>query len=150
MYCSTSRALATRNPTPRTSRTPGTAACSPTPRSYIGDLGSRLVFAGFGAHPHFVALVDKRRHLNDEARLERGRFHLRTGRRAFDPRHRLLDDEIHCGRELNANRFALVELDADDRVGDQVVHRIAESFGGNMDLIVVRGVHEVVMVAVAV
>src|SRR5262252_6934682 len=57
-------------------------------------LDPRLVFAGLRVHTNSVALVDERRHLNDEAGLEGRRLDLRAGRGALDARHRLLHDQI--------------------------------------------------------
>src|SRR6185295_7156756 len=112
--------------------------------------GSGLVFAGLGADPHLVAFVDEWRHLDDEAGLERRRLDLRARGGALDAGHGLLDDQVDSGRQLDADRLDVVELDADDRVGDQVVLRVAERLAGDMDLLVGRRIHEIEMVAVVV
>src|SRR5439155_1507696 len=111
---------------------------------------SRLIFAGFGVDPNLVPLVDEGRHLNDEAGFERGRLDLRARRRALDSRRRLLDEEIDGGRQLDSDRFDVVELDANDRVGHEIVDRLAQRFVRDVDLLVGRRVHEVIMVGVVV
>ena len=68
----------------------------------------------------------------------------------IDAGHRFLHDEVDRRRQLDAHRLRLVELDADDRVRHQVVHRVAERLGRDVGLLVARRVHEVVVVAVAV
>src|SRR6267143_6023897 len=94
-----------------------------------------LVLAGFRVDPNLVAFVDERRHLDDEAGFERRRLDLRARRGALDAGHRFLHDEIHRRRQLDAHRLDVVELDADRRVADEVVLRIAECFTGDVDLL---------------
>src|SRR5204863_15035 len=81
-------------------------------------------FAGFRIHAHLVTFVHEGRHLHDETRLEPGRLHLRAGRGAFDPRHGLLDNQVDGLRQLDPDRLGAVELDANGRVGDEIVLRI--------------------------
>jgi hypothetical protein len=57
---------------------------------------------------------------------------------------------VDGGRQLDADGFFFVELDADDRLGNQIVLRVAQRLRRDLDLLVVRRVHEVEMVAVVV
>src|SRR5205807_8034091 len=72
---------------------------------------SRLILAGLRVDADLVAFVDERRHLDDQARFERGGLHLRTRRRSLDARHGLLDDQINRLGQLDSYRFRVVELD---------------------------------------
>src|SRR5580765_2250576 len=112
--------------------------------------GPRLVLPGLGADADLVAFVDKRRHLHDETGFERRRLHLRAGSCPFDPGDGFLDDEIDGRRQLDPDRLALVELDADRRIGNQVVLRIAECFMRDVDLFVGRRIHEIKVVGVVI
>src|SRR5262249_6915823 len=55
-------------------------------RTSTSDSG--LVLAGFGVDANLVALVDERRHLDDQPGLERRRLDLRARGRAPDAGHR--------------------------------------------------------------
>src|SRR3954466_4947986 len=97
---------------------------------------SRLILSGLGADPDLVAFVDKRRHLDNQAGFERCRLDLRAGRGALDAWDCLLDEEVHGHGQLDAHWLDLVELDADDGIGDEVVLGIAEGLARNVDLLV--------------
>src|SRR5947208_2129780 len=118
--------------------------------SQLSTLHAGLVFSGFRADADLVALVDERRDVDDEAGFERRRLDLRARGRALDAGHRFLDDEIYGRRQLDADRLHVVELHTDDGVRNEVVLRVAHRFVRNVDLLVGRRVHEVVMVAVVV
>ena len=51
------------------------------------------------------------------------------------PGHGFLHDQIDGRRQLDADRLDVVELDPDDRVGDQVVLRVAERLGRDVNLL---------------
>src|SRR5712692_2399496 len=109
-----------------------------------------LVFAGLGIDSNLVALVDEGGDLNHQAGLEGRGLHLRTGGSPFDAGHGFLHDQIDGRRQLDSHRLDVVELDADQHLCDEVVLRVAERFGGDVDLVVGRRIHEVVVVAVVV
>src|SRR5262249_39464712 len=134
-----STALATRKPAPSTA---STVAVSPTHGYYREtrrpSSDARLVFAGFGVDADPIAFVDEGRDGDDEPGFERGGLDLRAGSGALDAGHGLLDEEIDRRRELDADRFFAVELDADQCLGHQVARRIAERFARDVHLLVGR------------
>src|SRR3954465_4209469 len=87
----------------------------------IYGLDAALVFPGFGVDPDLVAFVDERRHVHDQAGFEGRRLHLRARRRALDAGHGVLHREIHRRRQFDADRFHVVELDANRHLRDEIV-----------------------------
>src|SRR5262249_9136889 len=73
--------------------------------------GAALIFTGFRVDANQVAVVDERRDGDDEPGFRAGRLGLRGGGGALDARGRVLDAEIDRGRQFDADRGALVELD---------------------------------------
>src|SRR5258706_1847140 len=67
-----------------------------------------LVLPGPGVNPDRVALADEQRHLDDEARLGRGRLAGALGCVAGEARLRRLDPEVDGDRELDPDRLGLV------------------------------------------
>jgi hypothetical protein len=88
--------------------------------------------------------------LHDQTGFERRRLYLRARRRAFDSGHGFLDHEIDGLRELDADRLRLVEFHADDRVGNEVVLRVAQRLVRDVNLLEAGRVHEIEMVRVVV
>ena len=111
---------------------------------------SRLILARFRADADPVADVDERRHLHDQAGFGARGLHLRARRRALDAGRRVLDAQIDGHRQIDADRLVAVELHLDDRVGQDVVDRIAEHFAIDVQLLERLRVHEMKRVAVGV
>ena len=66
-----------------------------------------------------------------------------------------LERQLHAAEAQTAQagggpRLFKQELDADEHLGDQIVFRVAQCLGGNLDLLVARRVHEVEVVRVVV
>ena len=110
----------------------------------------RLVFARFRADADPVADVDERRHLHDKAGFGARGLDLRARRCALDAGHGVLDAQIDGHRQIDADRLLAVELHLDDRIGQDVVHRIPKHFAIDMELLEALRVHEVKRVAVGV
>src|SRR3954464_11257903 len=102
----------------------------------IYGLDAALVFPGFGVDPDLVAFVDEGRHVHDQAGFEGRRLHLRARRRALDAGHRVLHDQVDHWRQLDADRFDIVELDANRHLGNEIVLRVAQRFGRDVNLLV--------------
>src|SRR5262245_62072229 len=123
------------------------AGADMAPRPLLGSLDVR---AGAGVDADHVPLVDERRHLHHEPGLHLGRLaDVRDGR-ALDRGLGLHHLHRHVERQVDADRAALVELDPDLDVRDQVRDGVAEHVVGEPDLLEGLVVHEVVHVAVLV
>src|SRR5712692_2937175 len=103
-----------------------------------------------GVDPDPLAFRDERGHLDDEARLHLGRLAHVRDRPALDGRLRLHDRHVYRLRELDPDRAALVHLDLELDVRDQVGHGVAEHLAREPDLLEALVVHEVIHVAVLV
>src|SRR5688572_26613109 len=68
-----------------------------------------LVLAVLRADTDHVADVHMRRHLHDQAGLERRGLHLRARGGAIDPRRRVHYLQVHGDRQLDADRLVAVE-----------------------------------------
>ena len=112
--------------------------------------GARLILAGVGADADHVAGVDERRHLDDQAGLERRRLDLRAGGRALDAGRGVGDLQIDGRRQLDADRLDRRRTRPGSSSRLQVVHR---SPSASLEMWICSydvGVHEVVVVAVLV
>src|SRR5207245_170909 len=108
------------------------------------------VGAGRGVDADAVPLGDERRHPDHQPRLHLGRLADVGDRGALDGGLRLHDRHLHRERQLDADRPALVHLDLELDVGDEVRHGIAQDVVAEPDLLEGLVVHEVEHVAVLV
>src|SRR4029079_528823 len=72
--------------------------------------GAALIFTGFRVDANEIAVVDERRHGDDESGFDPRRLGLGGGGRALDARGRVLDPEIDRRGQFDTDRGALVEL----------------------------------------
>src|SRR5262249_34429824 len=106
--------------------------CSGALRTISIESDAALGFPGFGVDANPVAFVDERRHLDDESGLERRRLDLSARGGALDAGDGLLDDEIDGRRQFDPDRLHVVELDADQHLGHEIVLRVAERLCGDV------------------
>jgi hypothetical protein len=88
--------------------------------------------------------------LNDQARFELCRLGNVRNRGALETGFGFDDGEIDRSREFDSHGLAFVELDRDLEVRNQVVDGITEDFLGEVHLLVILNVHEVIVFAVVV
>src|SRR3954447_22178395 len=117
-------------------------------RRDTSDPGDVIAAASIG--PDAVARVDEQRDLHDETCLERRRLSCARHTIALDTRFGVGDGQLDRGRNLDRDDLTLVERDDRDRLLNHVVGGVAERSRCNMQLVVVVGVHEHVLVAVAI
>src|SRR5262249_7072492 len=99
-------------------------------------LRAREVLARLGVDADQVALADEVRHGDDEPGLGlRGLQHVRD-RGGLEAGRGLHDPQVDRLRQAHAHRPALVELDLDARVRDQVLDGVAEYLLVERDLLV--------------
>src|SRR4029079_17296132 len=96
------------------------------------------------------ARFDELRYLDDEPRLELGWLGRGRGRRALHARLHLDDLQRDRRRELDGNRIAVVEIDRDDRLGEEILHRLTHDVVVETHLVVRLLVHEMVPFGVGV
>src|SRR5690348_6092002 len=103
-----------------------------------------------GVDLHFVAVVYKRRHVDDQAGFEGGGLHDGAGGGLLQRRLRVGHSQVNRIGQQDAHGLAFIELDAHRHVGDEVVGSIAERALVERDLLVGLRVHEVVADTVGV
>src|SRR5579863_383726 len=101
-------------------------------------------------HFDFLAFVDERRNLHYQAGFGSRGFGDAAGGRALQAGLGFDHGENHGLGKLDAYGLAVEKLDFDFEVGDEVLHGVAQDFLGEVGLLVVGRVHEVVAVAVSV
>src|SRR5579863_108903 len=128
----------------------------PAATEYLTFLGPgnllrpRQIHAFRRIHLDLLAFIDEGRHLHHQASLRLGCLGNTRGSRALKSRLSFHHREDHCLWQLNPHRLAIKELDFDLEVRRQVIHGVAQNFLGQVGLLEVGGVHEVVAIAVGV
>src|SRR2546428_3644456 len=108
------------------------------------------ILAGPRIDPDLVATLDEQRHAHAQSSLQSRRLRRAGCRVALETKVSLGDRENHRGRQLHADRIALVLTEQGGHPVGEVAHRVAELSLVERDLVVRRGVHEVVVRAVLV
>src|SRR5580704_11153094 len=98
----------------------------------------------------FLAFVDEGGHLHDQAGFGLRSFGDAGCGCALQSRFSFNHLEYYGLRQLNAHGLAIEEFDLDFQILDQVINGAAQNILGEMRLLVVRRVHEVVVVAVGI
>src|SRR4029077_13192715 len=114
------------------------------------SLGAREVCAFGGIDFDFFAFVDEGRHLHDQAgfRFRRLRYAGRGG--ALQPGLDFRHGQNYGLGQFDADGFAIEKLHLDLEIGCEVLDGVSENVAGQVSLLVVFRVHEVVVVAVVV
>src|SRR5579864_8573589 len=97
-----------------------------------------------------LAFVNERRDLHHQSGLRFRGLGYAGSSGAFQSRLSFYHRENHGLRKLDAHRLAIKKFHLDLKIGDEIVHGVAQNFLGQMSLLIVRSVHEVVRVSVGI